>query len=92
MHLTYDPEARAVYVTLRDVPSVDYTRELDTDRLVDYVAGEPVGVELLNVHLGVNTDGLPAAERIAQLLRQELGMRPARQYLLPAEPGPMPVR
>jgi uncharacterized protein YuzE len=66
--IEYDREADAVYVQLRDEP---YARgeDLDDSRRIDYGAdGQPIGIELLNVSLGVNTDKLPAAREISRLL------------------------
>jgi uncharacterized protein YuzE len=65
----YDPEADAVYITLRDVPYAG-GHDLDDSRRVDF--GEdhrPRGIELLNVSHGVRTQGLPCAEEVADLLR-----------------------
>ncbi|GEM_PF-1197145 len=86
MRLTYDTEADAAYIYLRPMPAtgVDHTVALDTDRMVDYAGDEPVGVELLNVSLGVNLDGLPRSVEVEDLLRDQLGMRRADRYLLPA--------
>ncbi len=59
VRITHDPEAGAVYIVLRDVP-VAHTKERDSDRIVDYGAdGQPRGIELLNVSMGVDPDGMP---------------------------------
>ena len=75
MRLEYDAEVDAAYIALRDVAHVHRTELLDEDRLVDYVGNEPVGIELLNVRLGVNVSDLPQADAVAQLLQDELGMQ-----------------
>jgi uncharacterized protein YuzE len=69
--IEYDREADAAYVQLRNLP---YTvgKDLDDDRRIDYAAdGSPIGVELLNVSLGVKIKGLPEGDQIALLLRRE---------------------
>ncbi len=64
VRITHDPEADAVYVVLRDV-TVAHTEELDSDRIVDYGAdGQPRGIELLNVSMGVDLDGMPERDRV----------------------------
>lgn len=83
MRLDYDPAVDAAYISLRDHTHVERTEPLDDDRLVDYVGDEPVGVELLNVRLGVNLVGLPQVEVVARLLHDELGM----EMQLPARAG-----
>jgi uncharacterized protein YuzE len=66
--IDYDREADAVYVQLRDAP-YERGEDLDGARRIDYGAdGQPIGVELLNVSLGVKTSNLPDEEEIAQLL------------------------
>ncbi len=68
VRITHDPEADAVYVVLRDV-TVAHTEELDSDRIVDYGAdGQPRGIELLNVSMGVDLDGMPERDEVARLL------------------------
>ena len=66
MEVRYDPEADAIYVTLRDHGGQVRSRnEGDWRRVVDYnEAGEPVGVELLAVSTGIDLDGLPEAKAI----------------------------
>ena len=57
MILKHDPEADAIYLTLRDVP---------------YLGGHdhwPGGIELLNVSHGVRVERLPGAVEVADLLR-----------------------
>lgn len=68
MRLEHDPEADAVYVQLRDAPH-SYGRDLDDSRRVDYGPDDqPVGIELLDVSLGVNLDSLPQREAVGKLL------------------------
>jgi len=65
---TYDKEADAVYVYLADKP-YSYTRPLDNMRYIDYALDDtPIGVELLGVSNGVNTDDLPNSSEITQVL------------------------
>ena len=68
---TYDKEADAVYVYLADKPYC-YTKSLDNMRYIDYALDDtPIGVELLGVSNGVNTDDLPNSREIMQLLKSE---------------------
>ncbi len=63
-----DPQADAIYIYLRTLP-VAYTEELDENRYVDYGAdGEPVGIDLLQVSEGVNTDDLPQQAEVEKVL------------------------
>ncbi|MGI8856098.1 MAG: DUF2283 domain-containing protein [Thermomicrobiales bacterium] len=67
--MTYNREADAAYIFLREDMQVARTRNLDGSRLIDYADdGEPIGVELLDVSEGVNLDGLPGSEAIARSL------------------------
>ncbi len=67
----YDPEADAVYVRLSRGAYV-HGEDLDDARRIDYgEAGQPIGVELLNVSLGVETTGLPEAATIRRLLTEQ---------------------
>ena len=66
----YDTEVHAVYITLREAA---YIRgyDLDSDRHVDFGAdGTPIGIELLDVHLGVDVAGLPDADSVTAVLRE----------------------
>ena len=66
--MTYDREADAIYFHLTN-KKVAYSRELDTDRIIDYSEDdEPRGVELLHVSNGVNTDDLPNQAEIEESL------------------------
>jgi uncharacterized protein YuzE len=66
--IDYDREADAVYIQLRDAP-YERGEDLDGARRIDYGAdGRPIGVEVLNVSLGVKTSHLPDEREIAQLL------------------------
>jgi uncharacterized protein YuzE len=72
MLVTYDADADAVYVYLRDVNhEVDYTRAIDSNRNVDYLGDVPVGIEFLNASRGLRLEGLPGKETVAALLRDE---------------------
>lgn len=73
MLVTYDADADAVYVYLRDVNhEVDDTRAIDGNRNVDYLGDIPVGVEFLNASRGLRLEGLPEKETVAALLRDEV--------------------
>jgi uncharacterized protein YuzE len=71
MQVRYDPEADAIYVSLREHDGQLRSRNAgDWRRVVDYdEAGEPVGVELLAVSTGLDLDGLPEADAIGAALR-----------------------
>ena len=68
MRLEYDKQADAIYVYFTDAPYA-YGKDVDNERRIDYdKAGNPIGVELLCVSEGVNTDDLPYSKQIEQLL------------------------
>ncbi len=68
--LEYDRSVDAIYVYLRDVPQA-FTDVIDTDRAVDYGSDDqPIGVELLNVSLGVSLEDLPERETLERLLEE----------------------
>ena len=65
---TYDKEADAIYLTLRSEPYA-YGRDLDDERRIDYASDhQEIGIELLSVSKGVNLDGLPAVDKVAEVL------------------------
>lgn len=69
MHVEYDSESDAIYVTLRQPDGSVETEFIDDARYVDYdAAGNVVGVELLGVSQGIDLEGLPEAEKIAEAL------------------------
>jgi uncharacterized protein YuzE len=68
MHLTYDEAVDAVYVYFerRDVERTDQLSERVN---VDYAAdGSAIGVEFLDVSLGIDLDNVPHREDVARLL------------------------
>lgn len=68
MTIKYDRDVEAVYIRLSDAPYA-YGKDLDDSRRVDYDRdGRPVGIELLNVDLGVNLDDLPERSAVGKLL------------------------
>lgn len=70
MKIKYDPVADAVYIYLKDKPYA-YGKDLDNERRIDYAADNvPIGIELLCVSKGVNTDDLPEQDRITELLEK----------------------
>jgi len=70
MYLTYDEQADAVYVQFRR-SAVTRTEELSDSVAVDYDAeGHPLGVEFLNVILGIDLDGVPHRAQVAKLLEE----------------------
>jgi Protein of unknown function (DUF2283). len=70
MYLTYDEQADAVYVQFRR-SAVTRTEELSDSVTVDYdAAGQPLGVEFLNVSLGIDLDQVPHRAQVAKLLEE----------------------
>jgi len=66
--MTYDKQADAIYFYFSN-KKVSYSKELDSERIIDYSSDDkPVGVELLNVSNGVNTDDLPNQAEIERAL------------------------
>ena len=71
MELTYDQEADAVYIRLRQGVPYSYGVDLDDHRRIDYGADRyPIGIELLSVSQGVDLTDLPVMGAIAGLLVQ----------------------
>jgi uncharacterized protein YuzE len=69
VHLEYDPEADAIYVQFRKPVGKVETEFIDDARYVDYDEAENViGVEILGVSQGIDLNGLPEADRIAEML------------------------
>ena len=65
---SHDPAADAIYIQFNEHP-VAVTRELDDARMIDYdAAGQPTGVEFLDVSQGINLEQIPEARRIAETL------------------------
>ena len=66
----YDPEADAISIRLRDEPYA-FGEDIDSDRRIDYAADRlPIGVELLNVSLGVDIRNLPDQAAIERVLQE----------------------
>ncbi len=69
MHLDYDRESDALYITFREeTQGAVVTHELDERRFIDRDDLGDVGVEILDVSLGVDLTGLPRRDEIAALL------------------------
>ena len=69
VRVEYDAEADALYITLRRPQGKVETEFIDDARYVDYdEANNVVGVEILGVSHGIDLEGLPDAERIAEAL------------------------
>lgn len=70
MYVQYDSEADALYVRLREPIGDVKSRAVDDARIVDYDAEDHVvGVELLDASHGIDLEGLPEAEAIAEAIR-----------------------
>jgi uncharacterized protein YuzE len=68
MKLKYDRMADAIYIKLSDAPYA-YGKDLDDLRRIDYDAdGNPRGIELLCVSIGVITDDLPYRSEVERML------------------------
>ena len=80
MRIRYDSEADAVYIQLREpVGKIVGTDFIDVSRYVDYDEDDNVvGIEILDVSLGLDLTGLPEADRAAEAL----------QLLQPRSPAP----
>jgi len=71
MEYKYDHEADAVYIRISTLEH-HHSQELDDSRFIDYAEdGSVIGVELLYVSGGVDTEGLPHREEIKQLLSEK---------------------
>ncbi len=67
LHLELDRQADAAYVRVASRP-VSKTKELDSQRIVDYDAqGEVVGLEFLAPSRGVDLSDLPYRQELARL-------------------------
>jgi uncharacterized protein YuzE len=77
--VTYDPAADAVYVYLMpQETSVDHTEEFGDHRIVDFdEQGRVVGIEFLEASRGLDFDGIPDAERVAEAIRSLAQLTPA---------------
>ena len=72
MRVEYDKSVEAIYIHLRDLPYA-FGEDLDDSRRIDFGAdAQPIGIELLNVDLGVKIKiaGLPEREAIEKLLER----------------------
>ncbi len=70
MRYEYDPEVNALYIYLRELPYA-FGKNLDNSRRIDYAAdGQPIGIELLNVHRGVQLDRLPERNEVTRVLER----------------------
>jgi len=71
MRVKYDREADAVYIYLNSKPYA-YGEDLDDQRRIDYASDNtPIGVELLCIGEGVNVEGLPNIEKIAEAIESK---------------------
>lgn len=71
MNVRYDPDVDALYIKLREPVGHIETDFIDVARYVDYDEEDNVvGIEILDVSTGVDLDGLPEAELVAQVLRE----------------------
>jgi uncharacterized protein YuzE len=70
MQVSYDNEADALSIRLREAVGRVRSRRIDEQRILDYdEQGDLVAIEILFVSRGVNLEGLPEAERIADVMR-----------------------
>jgi uncharacterized protein YuzE len=70
MRSEHDPQADAIYITLREVP-YRWGQDLDDSRRVDVgTDNQPCGIELLNVSDGVDVTDLPDCEAVSRVLQE----------------------
>ncbi len=69
MQVSYDEEADAMYVRFRPREGHIKSTRIDEQRVLDRDDAGIVGVEFLFVSRGVNLEGLPEAEHIAEAMR-----------------------
>lgn len=71
MNIRYDSDVDALYIKLREpVGKIVDTDFIDVARYVDYDEQDNVvGIEILDVTMGIDLSGLPEAERVAEALR-----------------------
>ncbi|NLE08634.1 MAG: DUF2283 domain-containing protein [Dehalococcoidales bacterium] len=68
MKISYDKKADAIYISLNDKPYA-YGKDLDEERRIDFDSDDnPIGIELLCVSAGVNTDDLPKKTEVERIL------------------------
>jgi len=84
MEFKHDTEADAVYIYLSDKPYA-YGKDLDDERRIDYASDDtPIGVELLCVSKGVNLNGLPHVDEIAEVIEAKgIGIYEMIRYSYP---------
>ncbi|MGA7678509.1 MAG: DUF2283 domain-containing protein [Dehalococcoidia bacterium] len=71
MKVKYDREADAMYIYLSS-KLYAYGKDLDDERRIDYASDNtPMGVELLCTSKGVNLEGLPNADKIAEAIENK---------------------
>jgi uncharacterized protein YuzE len=69
MKVDYDPDADAVFVTLREGVPFAFSIHLDFDRHIDFGPDEkPIRIELLGVSQGVDLTDLPYRAEVARAL------------------------
>jgi uncharacterized protein YuzE len=69
LSVEYSRAVDAMYIWLRRGVERTFGRKLDDSRYVDFGEdGRPIGIELLNVSRGVETEGLPEREAVEVLL------------------------
>lgn len=75
MKISYDKKADAIYISfigktmgIKDKPYA-YGKDLDEERRIDFDSDDnPIGIELLCVSAGVNTDDLPKKTEVERIL------------------------
>lgn len=70
-YATYDSEADALYVSLRDDEQPETQEFLDDLRILDYSADKAVvGVEFLAASAGIDLRDVPHAPRVEEIIAQ----------------------
>ena len=71
-HATHDPDADAIYVSLKEGDAVR-SKALDDLRIIDYSRdGAVIGVEFIGVSGGIDLSDLPFSAEVEELIN-ELG-------------------
>jgi uncharacterized protein YuzE len=70
MYIAYDERGDLLNVRLRLHVSTPEAREFSGERFVEYDNDGPVAIEFLHASEGIDLDGMPEADAIAQALQR----------------------
>ena len=79
MQLSYDPEADAVYISIREAHGQVRSRRVDEKRIIhfDEASDDPIGLEFLFVSTGIDLSGIPDEPEVRTLLSSLSKLVPA---------------